>query len=72
MSQQQIDPREFAERVERLCDFILSQAEGRETDLNIIHKLKEDAADIQAKINSFSGISLTGLDEHMRGLTTPK
>ena len=73
MTDKEIDPRDFADRVERLCDFILNRIadDPNSANVRVIHKLKEDAADIQFKYASFRGISLIDLSDHMKGLGTP-
>jgi hypothetical protein len=71
MSDKEFDFREFAERVERLCDFILSRIPNDSADKRVVEQLKEDAADFQTKYE-FHSISLFGLDDHMRGILTQK
>jgi len=69
----ELDIKEFAQRVERVCDFLIDKA-GREigvhaqNDLNVIKKLKEDAADIQFDQVIVGSHTLLGLEAHMRGL----
>jgi hypothetical protein len=65
----QIDVTRFAERVERLCDFLLSKMEPGVggADVNIIHELKSEATRIQFDFNTEA---LIGLDDYMRGLPT--
>lgn len=62
------DIKNFAERVERLCDFLLGglKKDGSK-DVVIIQKLKEDAADLQ-RITINSNVSIEGLSDHMKGL----
>lgn len=62
------DIRGFAERVERLCDFLLQglEADGS-PDVVILQILKEDAADLQ-NITKNANISIKGLDDFMRGI----
>lgn len=64
------DIKDFAERVELLCDFLISKAQkdGR-ADILVIQKLKERAADIQAANldEALTDLTITGLDKHMRG-----
>ncbi len=62
------DIRTFAERTERLCDFILLGMEknGSE-DVVVIQKLKDDAADLQ-HITRNANISIEGLSEFMKGV----
>jgi hypothetical protein len=56
------DITEFAERVERMCEFILEGVEkdGSE-DVVIIQKLKKDAADLQF-IKKNANVTIEGLD----------
>lgn len=67
-----IQIKEFAERVERLCDFFIGKAveeTGRNgsPDLKILEDLKEDAANIQFS----SGTQLTeGLSDYMSGISS--
>jgi len=62
------DIKRFAERVERLCDFILGGLEkDGSNDVAVVQKLKEDAADLQ-NITRNSNVSIEGLSEHMKGL----
>ena len=74
MGKEEINIREFAERVERLCEFIFNQVDEKDgsPDLIFVHKLREDAADIQFNRKVFSGISLIGLDNHARGILKSK
>ena len=54
--------KDFAIRVERLCDFLLDKIpEGDDRD--VLHRLKDDAADIQ--VGNY-GV-LNGLENYMRG-----
>ena len=57
---------EFARRVERVCDFLLSQSDrnGSE-DRRVIEDLKEDAADIQFDKKQIN--ALEGLKDYMSG-----
>lgn len=60
---------DFAERVERVCDFILEGIEKDGShDVTVIQNLKKDAADLQF-IKKNSNISIEGLDDYMRGLS---
>lgn len=65
----EIDLKEFAERVERVCEFFLSQteADGSE-DRRIIEDLKEVAANIQFDQAVLKFDLLKGLSDHMSGL----
>jgi hypothetical protein len=68
--EKKVDIRAFAERVERLCEFLLDQTDkDGSDDVVVIQKLQEDAADIQAE--NTEALSLSGLDNYMRNLTTP-
>lgn len=60
--------REFAEQVERLCDFLLGGVEkdGSE-DVVILQKLKQDATDLQL-ITRNSNVSIEGLSNHLKGM----
>lgn len=70
MSSRTVDVKEFAERVERMCEFILNQIEVKDGshDTVFIQDLKKDAADIQSNPRSHGDISLIGLDKHIRGI----
>ena len=67
----EIEIKEFAQRVERVCDFLLAKAsdagETGSDDILVIEELKNDAADIQfgrkESLNLFSG-----LEKHVKGL----
>jgi hypothetical protein len=61
--------KEFARRVEHLCDFFLSKTErDGSKDRKIIEDLKEDAADIQFdQVEIASGV-FTGLNDYMVGI----
>lgn len=66
--------KEFAERVERMCDFFLGRLSDEDSrdgshDIAVIEKLKQDAADIQFNRFSPTTMALQGLDAHMRGTT---
>lgn len=72
-----LDLVEFAERVERLCDFFLSQLreEGNiptTHDVKVLEDLKEDAGDIACSRVSITQKSLEGLDSYMRGIPEKK
>lgn len=65
----------FAARVERLCDFLLEKRreemggtlDGDNPDVKRIHNLKQRAVDIQFNNVLLSSITLTGLDDYMKG-----
>lgn len=62
------DIRRFAERVERLCDYILKDlAKDGSEDVVVVQELKDDAADIQLiKMDSIRWVD--GLSKHMKGM----
>jgi hypothetical protein len=67
------DIKEFAIKVERLCDFLLDRvvAEvGRtgDDDMKILEDLKEEAANIHM-VYAPNSYAITGLDQYMRGQT---
>jgi hypothetical protein len=70
MTVKTVDLIEFAERVERVCDFFLSRV-GKDgsNDVKVLEQLKETAADLAtgtAVPDNAQG-SLTGLFEYMSG-----
>ena len=69
------DVKDFARRVERLCDFFIDNAKKDDsTDLKVIHDLREDAADIQTiGLNKAEIVSETlyGLSDYMKGVNSP-
>jgi hypothetical protein len=69
-----IEIKDFARRVEHLCDFFLSKTEANGSkDRKIIEDLKEDAADIQFDQAEVASGVFTGLNDYMHGiLTTPE
>lgn len=66
-----LDIKEFAQRVERLCDFFINKIKeennGKSSDLKVFEDLKEDAADIQSDQAPIVSTVLRGLDGYMRG-----
>jgi len=61
------DIKEFAERVERLCDFLLDGLEKDGSDDVVeLQKIKKDAADLQSTKNA--NVSIEGLSNHIRGV----
>lgn len=69
----QVDIEQFAERVERLCDFFLfkiSEESGRtgSEDLKIIEDLKLDASDLQFNQGKRVTQTLNGLYNYMNGV----
>lgn len=64
-----IEIKEFARRVEHLCDFFLSNSEADGSkDRRVIEDLKEDAADIQFNQAEIAFGAFKGLDEYMKGI----
>jgi hypothetical protein len=74
MSNRDIDIKEFALRVEQMCEFILNQMEEKtgSPDQLFLQDLQKDAADIQFNPRLYGDISLRGLDDHIRGIIKPK
>lgn len=70
MPRRDIDIKEFASRVENMCEFILNQIPQKDgsPDQVFIQNLKKDAADIQFNPSLHGDISLRGLDDHVRGI----
>ena len=69
LTSKSVEIREFAQRVERLCEFLLTSLDAKDsgtTDVLVIKKLREDAADIQ--FNRSDITKFDGLDDFMRGL----
>ena len=67
-----LEIKEFARRVERMCDFLLSKVSEEEKrndspDLKVLDELKEEAADIQFYYAETSE-SLKGFSDYMSGL----
>ena len=61
------DIKSFAERVERLCEFLLQNLErDGSDDVVAIQKIQEDAADLQCQQN-FANVSIDGLSSYIRG-----
>ena len=66
-----LEIKDFARRVEHLCDFLLSKTEkDGSKDRKIIEDLKEDAADIQFDQAEIASGAFIGLDDYMKGLPT--
>lgn len=64
-----IEIKEFARRVEHLCDFFLSKTEADGSkDRKVIEDLKETAADIQFEQVEIAEGAYIGLDDYMRGI----
>jgi hypothetical protein len=69
---QKVDIKEFAIRVERLCDFLLAKIEkDGSNDVIALQKLKEDAADIQINNTNVVSETISGLSEYMKGVNVP-
>jgi hypothetical protein len=69
MTQQEI--RQFAERVERLCDYLLDRVKEKDgsPDLNVIVDLKEDAANLQFDLDKVAIFdAFSGLHNYVHGL----
>lgn len=71
-----IDIREFARRVEGVCDFFLNRMHEQglrngSKDILVLEKLKDEAADIQFHRIEPIVESLDGLDDYMRSLNAP-
>lgn len=62
--------REFAEKVERLCEFLLERVPVSEEREEII-KLKEAAGDLQFDSDSRENL-FEGLSNHIRGVYPPE
>jgi hypothetical protein len=66
------DIKEFAIRVERLCDFLLAKIDkDGSNDVVELQKLKEEALDIQANNSNVVSESIFGLSEYMKGVNVP-
>lgn len=62
-----VNIKDFAERVERLCDFLLDKVEKDGSDDVIeLQDLKKDAADIQF-ITTNKHVSIDGLHSYIHG-----
>jgi len=62
--------REFAEKVERLCEFLLERVPSSEEREEIV-KLKEAAGDLQFDSDSRENL-FEGLSNHIRGFYPPE
>lgn len=72
MTVQTIEIKDFARRVERLCNFFISKVTeetGRDgsLDLKVLEDLKNTAADIQFDRVRVIGMNIEGLSEYMHG-----
>lgn len=66
-----IEIKDFAKRVEHVCDFFLSKSEADgSSDRKVLEDLKEDAADIQFDQVEITSGAYTGLDDYIRGINT--
>jgi hypothetical protein len=69
---QKVDIKEFAIRVERLCDFLLAKMDkDGSNDVIALQKLKEDAANIQINNTNVVSETIFGLSEYMKGVNVP-
>lgn len=64
-----IEIKDFAKRVEHVCDFFLSKSEADGSDdRKVLEDLKEDAADIQFEQAEIDSGAYIGLDNYIRGI----
>lgn len=64
-----IEIKDFAKRVEHVCDFFLSKSErDGSDDRKVLEDLKEDAADIQFDQAEIESGAYSGLDDYVRGI----
>ena len=64
-----INLKEFARRVEHVCDFFLSKTEADGSrDRKVLEDLKEDAADIQFDQAEIDSGPFIGLDDFLKGV----
>jgi len=69
---QKVDIKEFAIRVERLCDFLLAKMDkDGSNDVVALQNLKEEAANIQINNTNVVSESIFGLSEYMKGVNVP-
>ncbi|MFL5659854.1 MAG: hypothetical protein ACJ8BW_00715 [Ktedonobacteraceae bacterium] len=67
-----VDIKEFAERVERLCEFLLAKMEkDGSDDVVTLQDLQDAAADIQSNNTNVVSESIAGLSEYMKGVNKP-
>jgi phosphopantetheine adenylyltransferase len=67
-----VDIKEFAERVERLCEFLLAKMEkDGSDDVVTLQDLQDEAADIQSNNTNVVSESIAGLSEYMKGVNKP-
>lgn len=68
----EVDINEFAQKVERLCDFLISKATKNGTDdIRVLQDLKEDAANLQFDKRTLAGEAIAGLSAFMKGANVP-
>jgi len=66
------DIKEFASRVERLCEFLLAKMEkDGSKDVVELQNLQDEAADIQVNNTNVVSESIAGLSEYMKGVNKP-
>jgi len=67
-----VDIKDFAIRVERLCEFLLAKVDkDGSKDVVALQNLKEEAADIQADNSNVISESISGLSEYLKGVNVP-
>jgi hypothetical protein len=65
-----IELKEFARRVEHVCDFFLSKTYGDGSDdRKVLEDLKEDAANIQFGQVKIEEERISGLSDYVRGIS---
>lgn len=70
--QKTVDIKDFAIRVERLCEFLLAKMDkDGSKDVVALQNLKEEAADIQADNSNVISESISGLSEYLKGVNVP-
>lgn len=68
ISKNEIDIKQFAEQVERLCDFFLDRVDkDGSDDVQVVQKLKEQAAEIIFDRVHIKVDMLEGLADYMKG-----
>jgi phosphopantetheine adenylyltransferase len=67
-----VDIKEFATRVERLCEFLLAKMDkDGSDDVVTLQELQDEAADIQSNNTTVVSESIAGLSEYMKGVNKP-
>lgn len=71
-----VNLKDFARDVERLCDFLLDKASKEgirdgSPDIVVIEDLRETAADIQFDRVKLTTETLSGLSDYMKGVSKP-